>query len=352
MAVKRIYILKPFLILCASYSLKGTDHINELKNIAKDPFNPIAIKWNADDTLQTQITNRTRALAFTALRKKYLSSDAREITNEDIISLKKDLINKNKINKLTHIEDLNNCLKNYNDIYLKQRNEPNNIYFLETIIPILFVNKDFSKIENEPQLSYTMPGSLLVCGRQNPYLIRCLFYIGNIMFKNRNDESLPYSPLLHLLNSLNEGGFIFNGSLNTEPTEQSKIEYIKAIFTPPTLLVNNIKRDILPKIKTFLLCLNHCKKKSFYYKVAKPVLQQLIFYHFIKYSISEKMHKQCDRVTQNAHEQIEVIKNLNALCSKKKDPLMGNFLSYGFNQWAQKNMDIAWVTLQDMVFKK
>lgn len=294
-----------------------------------------------------------RLKLFQNIYKQYEKSELKAIPNNAILSLKEALSKQNKKNIIRKTE-IALCLKTYVSLYQILKNEENNIFFIDTVIPVLLDQCNFYPNES----SYT--GCDFLCHCQDPehYRSNNKYFISasqpnDVIFEaSKNNEylmrTLIFQYKIPLKMSDNNTSWLVNQSqrdqdkrLNTISRKQEK--YLKSILTPPDSWFKEIKKNTISSMFSFVMCLKILKKENSRiassYSLPKILILDCILKELIKCSIPQEYYNVCTQIVKDIHSDLKRVKASDLY---KKD----------FFDWAQITINPELLLYNSIVHKK
>jgi hypothetical protein len=309
--------------------------------------------------LQKAACMRSIILQQFSVQLKDKKADHDKISNEDIESLKQNLIQANKQDhsKAT-ITDLCSFVRYYNELYAKHKDDTNNKYFLDTLLPVLFEGHDFTQIKksddpygvmmNEPKCLFHAGGG------ENTYLLSSLIYTYGVSIHYFEDHSYEKDPELYFIpaifKSIDRNGFILNGEKRTAKKVENRIAYLKAIFTPPASWIKDTQKEVLPAITTVILCLNRLKQQNpVSFTIPKRLRDTCILPLVVENSIPSQVRERCTTINADVHESIKYMRKGGYKDSYTE---VTNFVYNDLEAWVAQHTDIVRMTYTSLMNKK
>jgi hypothetical protein len=243
--------------------------------------------------------------------------------------------------------------KLYSKIKSDKRFSHNNIqecshYFVQEIFPLLINHKSTNTVKEHSKKLLTTRSNfcvahlppftsnnhqhhkdpLLMSELIHTYLCETDWHWSKKMFLQRTIENIQKE-----YDVVERGAWVSIKALKPE----ERIAYIQTVLMPPASLAKKVGSEIIPKMKTLLLCLNHFyKEKKLSFKIPKFVIRNGIMTPLIKKSVPNKIIENADYLKNDIEKQITIMKK-NAFSDGEHGAT--EFLYENFEKWSKDSMD-------------
>ena len=175
---------------------------------------------------------------------------------------------------------------------------------------------------------------------KNTYLLSSLIYIHGISIKSFDHYYDRMTFDYHFISSiLHNIRFMVNSENYYEEKAQNKIEYLKAIFTPPASWIKEAQKNVMPTMGTFMLCLYRLKQQQpASFSIPKRLMNSCIVPLIIKNTIDQKTLARCNTVNANLQESVDFMRKGGY---REGDNIVTDFLYNELGQWLEQNTNIC-----------